>query len=38
MAEKPEGRRCDTVDRWFNRVRWVGPFYAIYRIAREFLG
>jgi hypothetical protein len=38
MAHQPEGHRDSKADRFYNRVRWLGPIYTIYKIIREFLG
>ncbi|MDQ0942849.1 hypothetical protein QFZ67_004554 [Streptomyces sp. V1I1] len=37
MAIKPEGQQSGKADRVYNRVRWLGPIYTIYKIVREFL-
>lgn len=37
MAIKPEGQQTEKADRTYNRVRWLGPLYTIYKIVREFL-
>ncbi|CQR63951.1 Hypothetical Protein sle_44930 [Streptomyces leeuwenhoekii] len=37
MAAQPEGHQNTKADRFYNRVRWLGPIVAIYKILREFL-
>ncbi|GAB2872689.1 hypothetical protein GCM10022245_04400 [Streptomyces mayteni] len=38
MASQPEGHRRDQQNRWYNRARWVGPLYAVYRFIRDLSG
>ncbi|WP_258572592.1 hypothetical protein [Streptomyces sp. KM273126] len=40
MAAQPEGHQNanNKADRVYNRVRWLGPIYTIYKIVRETLG
>ncbi|WP_369211121.1 hypothetical protein [Streptomyces flavofungini] len=38
MAKKPEGhcRCCSRRDRPYRAARWLGPVYAIYKIAQDY--
>ncbi len=38
MAQQPEGHQNTKADRVYNKVRWLGPIYTIYKIVREALG
>ena len=37
MAAQPVGHQNNKADRFYNRVRWLGPIFTIYKIVREFL-
>ncbi|CAM5728377.1 putative protein OS=Streptomyces fumanus OX=67302 GN=GCM10018772_06140 PE=4 SV=1 [Streptomyces fumanus] len=37
MAAEPEGHRNTKADRFYNKVRWLGPLAGIYKILRELL-
>jgi hypothetical protein len=35
-TSESKGCRCySTADRWYNRIRWLGPIYTAYKAVRD---